>query len=884
MSRGEGRLFRLFLRLLPSDFRDRFSREMAETFSARRGEARIKGPAAVLWLWARTSMDLVRTAAIEWGRVATAGDLRADVSLAVRSLSRAPLFTLLAGATIALGIGANTAVFSVVNAVLLRPLPVESPDELVRIYSKNDAVGEREYYLSPSNFLELRRTSRTLDDVAAWVASESTILVGPEEEPTRASILAVTWNLPELLGVEPLLGRNFAETDDDPDAPGGVLLPWGTWQRLFGGPSTLTSASIRFLGGEAPVLGVLPPGFDDVVPEADVVVILSGLSQDPARDDRWLSAVARTAPEVAPDAVTSELDALAASFADANPAANQGWGYEVDSVESVVLGEAKPALLILLGAAGLVLLIACANVANLMLSRAEARERDITLRAALGASRGRIGRLLITEAVLLSTMGAALGVALGHFGVGALTAIGSAEVPRLDQVTLDGRVLGFTTLLTVATGILFGLAPAARLARVQPAAVLRESARGSSGGAARERVRSAFVVGQLALSVLLVVSSGLLVRNFAEMLRTETGFERANVLTAEVSLNAGYPTYDDVRELYIQLADRSRSLTGVAAAGLSTSFPFSTNHDYRVPMQVRGRPALDVSQRPRAVNRMIDEGFLPALGIEVLQGRNFTALDDGDAEGVAIINEAAARTFFGGEDPIGSFFVGTAGPFGPLGEIQKSEVRVVGVVRDVRFDGLTDPAEPTVYFPMRQAPFRRMNLTLRTSNDASTVLAALRREVGVLDPSLPLSDMTTVEQLIDRSVAQERFSSTLLSVFAFLALALASVGIYGVLSHTVARRVNEIGIRRALGANADGVARLVLGKTIRLTAMGIGAGLLAALAAGRLLQSQLHTVDPRDPLILGGVAVALATIAFLASVAPLLRALAVDPAAALRTD
>jgi predicted permease len=885
MSAGESGFLNVLLRLLPSGFRERFATEISATFEARRADARRRGTLAVASLWIRTVIDLLGTAVVEWAKALRPFDARDDVRLAVRNLLRAPVFTLIAGTTIALGIGANTAVFSVVRAVLLQPLPVDAPEELVRIWSRNDPTGVSRSFVSPTNFLEMRREARTFADIGAWVDSESTILLGEEETPTRATLLAVTWSLPEVLGVEPLLGRSFVASDEDPNAPGGVLLPYGTWQRIYGGNPDVLSQPFRFLGADAPILGVLPPGLEWVLPPADVIVLLGGLEQNPARDDRWLSAIARLAPGVDKDTGEAEMAALAGAFATSNPQANQGWTYRVDSLDEVVLGETRPALLILLAAAGLVLLIACANVANLLLGRAEGRERDIALRTALGAGRRRIARLLITESLLLASVGALAGLLLAVGALDFLTGLGSAEVPRLDEVALDGSVLAFTALVTVVTGLVFGLAPAVRLMYVRPRAILRDGGRGSSGGKTRERVRSGFVVAQLALSVLLVISAGLLVRNLVAVLQTDPGFERTNLVTAELTLNtAPYPTYDEVRALYVQLADRARDIPQVRSIGLSTSVPFGTNHDYPVAMQVLGQPVSDPSQRPRAINRMVDEGFVETLGITLTAGRNFTALDDEDSEGVVIVNEAAARLFWGRADPVGESFTNAAGPFGPLGETQKDEVRVVGVVRDVRYDGLTAPPEPTVYFPFRQAPFRRMNVTLRTDGNPDGVLGALRGELKALDPSLPISGVATFEELVDRSIAQERLTSTLLGVFALLALALASVGIYGVLSHTVVRRMNEIGIRRALGADSGGVARLVMGKTLRLTSLGIGIGIAAAILAGQLLTSQLHAVGPRDPWVFGGVTVVLAAVSLVASVAPLVKALAIDPAVALRRD
>lgn len=878
-------VLRLLLRALPRPFRDRFGAEMSAAFEDRLEAARRQGRGAVVALWFRTTLDLALTAGAEWLRLAASprGWLE-DLRVSARSLARSPAFTLIAGGTIALGIGANTAVFSVVRAVLMEPLPAERTEELHRLWSHNRQSGQLRYFISPSNFLRLRDQATTFE-VGAWLSSEGTILLA-DGTPLRVTNLATTASLLPVLGIEPGIGRTFGSEALQAGARAPVLISWEMWHSHFGADPDVLSRSLDFPGGgSAPILGVLPEGLDVILPSADVVGVLQNLEQHPAADARWLNAVVRLKPGVTTLAAHEELSAFARSFEETNAEVNRGWAYETAPLEDEVLGEARSALTILLAAAGLVLLIACANVGNLILGRAEERERNVVVRAALGAGRGRILRLLAAESALLVIAGGALGLLLAGLGLDLLVGIGAAQVPRLDEVQLDAKVLAFTGVVTLVAGVGFGLIPAARLGGIELARVLRDGSRGSGTSRGRERVRSGFVVAQLTLSVVLVATAGLLVRDFVGVVRTDPGFRAANLVTAELTLNGpGYPDFDAVDRLYTQWVDRVSQLPGVELATLATSVPFGPNWDYPVPMQTLGSQETDPNALPRSLNRMVDASFFEALGVPVLAGRTFTRQDDMSAEGVVILNEAAARLYFPGESALDRQFTDVAGPFGPLGETRKDDVRVIGIVRDVKYGSLTAEPEPTLYFPFRQAPFRRMTLVARTEADPATIVAGMRRELAALDGGLAVSRVGTVAEMVYRSVARERLSSALLGLFALLALALASVGIYGVLSHAVRQRMNEIGIRRALGADAAGVARLVLRRTLRLTAMGLVLGLAGALLAGRALAGQLSAIGPRDPLVMGGVVAVLGIVALGASVAPLVRAIAIDPARALREE
>ena len=879
-------LLGLLLRVLPREFRDRFGNEMTAAFEARLEAARARGRGAATALWMRTTVDLLRTASAEWTRlvVSPSGWLE-DARVSTRSLWRTPSFTLIAAGTIALGIGANTAVFSVVRAVLIAPLPVQNSGELHRLFSYNDQGGQAEYFVSPGNLLTMEAEATTLR-IGGWIPSEGTILMD-DGTPMRITSLATTADLLPLLGIEPAVGRIFGP-DDAAGANGNasVLISWAMWQSQFGAdPRILERTLNRPGGGTLEILGVLPEGLDVVLPEADVITPLQNLSQNPALTERWLSAVIRVPATVGIEAARSELAAMALRFEETDPASNLGWRYQTTPLETLALGEARSALGILLAASALVLLIACANVANLLLARAEARERSVALRSALGASGARIYRLLAAESTILAFAGASVGVLMAWLGLDVLVGLGAAEMPRLDQAQLDGPVLIFTVAVTALTGLACGLVPALRLRGVDLSAVLRDGSRGSGNSRARERVRGSFVVAQLALSVVLVATAGLLLRNFVGVIGSDPGFRSSNLITAELTLNnAAYAEFDAVEAFYTQWTDRASQLPGVSHATLSTSVPFGPNWDYPVAMEPQGSEQTDPNLQPRALNRMVDVGFFEALGVPILAGRSFERTDDVGGEGVVILNEAAARFFFPGESAIGKRFINTAGPYGPLGETRKDEVRVIGIAQDMKYAGLAVAAEPAVYFPFRQAPFRRMTLLVRTSGEPAATVAGIRRELAAMDGSLAVSRVGTVSDMVYRSMARERLSSSLLGLFAVLALVLASVGIYGVLSQAVAQRLNEIGVRRALGADSGRVARLILRRTLWLTGLGLGLGLTGALAAGRALAGELTAIGPRDPFVMGGVVLVLGVVAVAASVAPLLRALSVDPAKALRAE
>lgn len=882
--------FRALLRLLPPSFRRRFRSEMEATFADRLAEARTRGRAAVGALWIRTALDIGRAAALEWPRALVRDLFLGDVRLALRSLRKRPAFAAIAVGTAALGIGANTAVFSVVQGVLLDPLPVREPDRLLRVFTWNAPDIDR-YFVAPVNYLAMREGTRRFQGLGGWFRNEATILA-QDGEARRVSTLLVTWDLFRTLGVEPVVGRSFLSEDAEPGAgPPGLILSWGMWQELFGGDPGVLDRSLTLAGGsapvEVPVLGVMPPGLELPLPEAQLYMPLRGLSGIPARYDRFLSVVGRLAPGVTPEAAVEELASFARAFEEEDPEHNRGWGYRAEPLRQAVMGEAEPALLVLLGAAGLVLLVTCANLGSMLLGRAEDRRREMALRTALGAEGPRIFRQLLTEGLVLALLGGVGGVGLAVLSLDAIRALAATQLPRVGNVDLNPQVLAFTLGVTVLAGVLFTLAPALRLMKVRVSSVLKEEGGAVTSARGREGLRRVFVVGQLAVSVVLVVGSLLLARSFSNLVRSDPGFDPQGVVSAELSLGPAYPSLtDEVTAFWERLARTARAIPGVREVGLSSSMPFGPQWDYPAPALVVGKPPARAGDRPTFKFRQVDEGFLGAVGASLVAGRWFGADDRADAPGVVVLNESAARILFPGEEAVGQDLEIPIRVFGPLGQMLAERVRVVGVVKDVKYEDLSARADPSIYFPFRQAPFRKMSVALRTSEGGSTAgaVAALRRTVTSLDPTLAVSRVATLEDGVSRSLSRERLSVVLLGAFALLALALAVVGVYGVVSQEVARRTGEIGLRRALGASRGEVAGLVLGRVATLVGVGLGSGLTLALVAGRFLGSELYGVSAADPVTLSSVVAILGGACLLGAATPTRRALRADPASALRCE
>jgi len=810
-------------------------------------------------------------------------DLWQDLRFGVRMLSKQPGFTLIAVLTLALGIGANTAIFSVVNGVLLRPLPYAHPDRIVALWQTSKA-GDRLPMAWP-NFTDLQ-AQQTVFDAMGAAFPVGMILTGVGE-PQRFVGKWVTSSFFTTLEVQPQLGRLFTAAEDQRDCERVIVLTHGFWQQYFGGSADIIGKQVTLNGETWTVIGVLRPDFEYYGTGGNNIFYPMGrlLNQEymhlrTANPLLWL--VARLKPQVTLQQAQTEMTSLAARLASQHPETDAGKSVRLRSLFEDYVGDLRPAFLTLLGAVVLVLLIACANVANLLLARSATRRKEIALRMALGAGRGRIVRQLLTESLLLALAGGAAGVALAKLGLNALIALNLPDVPRLYEVQLDGRALWFTLLVTCAVGVIFGLAPALQTTSTDLHDTLKESGRNSSGGG--KRLRQSLVVAEVALALLLLVGAGLLLRSFQRLLDVDPGFDAHNVLTIRLRLpDAKYRESAQTLGFLQQAEARVAALTGVQAVSFSAGVPFGIY--FTGPYQVEGQSET-LDAKPVAVNRSVSANYHQTLGIHLLAGRAFTAQDNANAQPVAIVDEIFVRRHF---------------PDKPLNEALGKRLKlsgdgapwceIVGVVRRVKQSGLDAQEQTEIYQPYLQIPprwladmTRSMDIVIKTSSDPHGFIAAIKKEVQAIDPQQPLANVRTLEEyLTDRSSAR-RFNLLLLGVFATVALLLGAIGIYGVMAYSVAERTQEIGIRIALGAQRRDVIALVLGQGVKLVGIGITLGLTGAWALTRVLTTLLYEVKPTDPLTFVGVPVLLLAVALLACWLPARQAASVDPLTALRYE
>jgi len=814
-----------------------------------------------------------------------------DLRYAARMLLKNPVFSGVAILTLALGTGAVTAIYTVVEAVLLEPLPFEEPDELTLLWTRNDEQGQDKYMVSPMDFDDWRIMSATFESMAAYWPSTGTV-TETDAIPTRVRLVYTTENFFEVLGAARLHGRTF----DERDGPGSAvvaLLSEGFWQRRFGGDPRVVGRSITLDGGNSEsgpveVVGVVRA--EHTFPlDADVWLNMTWTMQIQSRQARWMSALGRLAEGTALAAARSDMIGVAARIEQANPDSNWGWTVTMSSLKDELVGDARAALLVLMGATGLILLIACANVANLLLSRSEVRGREIAVRVAFGAGRPRLIRQLVTESLLLAAVGAALGLVLAQLGMRALLDLAPVALPRSQAIGLDGTVLAVAAVTCVLAGVLFGLAPVLRLLRAQVHDSIRDGTR-STAGVRGQRVQSTIVVAQFAMAVMLVVGAGLLLRSFENVRAVDPGFVPHDVLTVELDVPLSVaPTNQEVTDFYEELERRIADLPGVVAVGDATTLPLAESLDYNSPIRFVDRE-IPRELDPRAYLRSVTPGFFATMRTPIVAGRDFTTLDRVGAPGVAIINEATARQFFPGEDPIGERIGDSRTCFGPLGclhiygERSIYESEIVGVVRDIKYDGLRADAMPAIYFSGLQSSVKRRTIAVRSSGTVGPLIAAIRDELAALNPSLALTNVQTLDDVVAAAQSRDRFSALLLSLFGVVALLLASVGVYGVLAQAVAQRRKEVGIRMALGADRGAVRGMVLRDGMRLVGIGLGIGTAGALVLSGLLSSQLFGVEPRDPLVYLPVVLSLLAVGLLASFMPAWRATRVDPVIAMRAD
>jgi putative ABC transport system permease protein len=795
-----------------------------------------------------------------------------DFSVALRSLLRSPGFTVAAVLCLALAIGANTAIFSVIDAVLLRPLPYAQPDRLVMLWERSRERPEGHNVVSPANFRDWRSEMKAVADAAAIVETRSTMTgLG---DPVQLPIEAVTASFFRVLGVAPAIGRAFTDADDVPNAASVVVVSDGFWRQRLGADPDALGRTITLGGSPAEIVGVMPPGF--TMPGSSAALWVP-LGLDPSRNyrlgsGRFLTVIGRLAPDATVAQADAELRTIAKRLEDTYQDFNAGWTATVVSLQDQVVGGTRRTLLVLAGVVAFVLLIACANVANLALARAAARQREIAVRAALGASRWQVMRAQLAESLLVAGMGGALGMLLALWGTTALVAAAPSSLPRAAEIGVDERTLLFTTLLSLLTGVFFGLAPALQSAREDLQSTLKDGARGAS----RSRARGALVVVQVALSLVLLVGAGLLIRSFARLSSIDAGFDGDVVFSGKVSLPfQRYAETGPRLALVDALVDRVRALPGVRAAGATWFLPFD-GPGSRTSYWVGDRPIPESDRQPGTSVLAVTPGYFETLGIPVLQGTPFTAADGPTSRRVVVINEALAKASFPNENPVGRQI------HMPWGDTLKAEI--VAVVANVRSAGLDSMPEPTSYWPMTQ--FRTLSFAIlaRTDGDPMRLAAPIAAELHALDADLPLADPRSLDSYRSASIAARRFTMLLLGAFATVALVLAAIGIAGVIANSVAQRTREIGVRLALGAQPGDVMRMVLRQGMTLVGAGIGLGVVGAFALTRVLESLLYGTEPTDAPTFIAVAALLGAIALAATWVPARRATLVSPLTALQAE
>lgn len=799
-------------------------------------------------------------------------NLLQDIRYALRMLLKKPGFTVVAVITLALGIGANTAIFSVINTVLLRPLPYAAPEQLMMVWES--FPGSLENPSMPANFADWREQNQVFTDMAAWAGQ--TFNLSGNGEPEKLKGLNVTANLFPLLGAQPIHGRSFSPADDRPGADPVVIISYGLWQRRFASSVEAIGNRVRLNGQEHTIIGVMPPTFHfpDLEQAVWIPLALNSETINTRLSSHYLSVIARLKPGVTQSQAQSEMSALATRLEQQYPQTNKTVGVRIVSLRDQIVGDIRLALLVLFAAAGFVLLVACMNVANLLLFRASARQSEIAVRLALGAGRWRIVRQLLTESMLLGLLGGASGLLLAMWGLSMLSAVLPDSLAVVRDVRIDLRVMAFTLCATITTGILFGLFPAFQTTRLNLNEALKEGGRGAVQ--ARSGMRSLLVVVEIALAVVLIAGAGLMINSFLRLRQVDAGFKADHLLTMEIDPTlARYHSHTALAAFYDQLLERIRALPGVVSAGTVTRLPLTdTSIHYLFSAETQtGWKSVG------ALPSTISPDYFNTMGIPLVAGRVFTSQDTAETEAVAVINEAMARLLWPSQDAVGKRI-----RMYPYNETAPT-LMVIGVVKNVKQAELQAAARPQLYRTYKQVMFYPpCDLAIRTSVDPLTLAAAVREAIHSVDRDQPVANIRTMEQVFASSIADERFNMLLLACYAALALLLAAVGIYGVMSYQVSQHTREIGIRIALGAQTNDVLRLVLGQGLILTLAGLAAGLAGVWALTRLMSKLLYEVSPTDLLTLSSVSLLLGIIALLACWLPARRAMKVDPLVALRCE
>jgi putative ABC transport system permease protein len=906
------RVYALLLLAFPRRFRARYAEAMRQIFCERYARAREDGPSAAVGFLARSAVDVLANAGLEraaavrqWflfpnfheqlaqreqeTRPMSWQALTMDLRYALRMFVRTPVFTGMTVLALALGIGANSAIFSVVNAVLLKPLPYADPDRLVMVWNDNTREGIAQYPMSPANFLDVKAATRTLDRMEMMYSFLATPILRTNDGTEQMSASGTTPGMFEMLGRSAALGRTLQPAD----RAQVIVLSDGYWRRRFGADPGIVGRKLIVEDQPTTVIGVMPPDFHfplksmlgpsgfspSVEPDVWMPIDMndSRFMQNgvPVRLPHYLSVVGRLAPGATAEQAREELIGITARLAQEYPDINRGLSATVLSLHDQAVGRVRPALVLLLAGVGFVLLMACVNVANLLLARSVARQKEIAVRTALGAGRARLLAQMLAESVLLSAVGGLLGLAFVWAGVRLLVSIAPPELPRLNEIQPDLTVVLFTAAVSLAAGVLVGTAPAIAAGRGDVQGALKDASRGVAGGVLRQRLRASLVVGEVALAVVLTVGAGLLLRSFVTLLSVDPGFRSENLLTLQVQVPRRLAAADARNAFYTELFQRLDSLPGVVASGGTTRLPLgSTNVSTRVLIDGR---AMTPGEMPEVEMRRAVHDYFRAMGMPILRGRGFTAEDGPTTAPVAVINQTMARRLWPNEDPVGRRFKMGTNPQTPWST-------VIGVVGDLRHAGLDVEPAAEFYIWYRQGPPVAPFIVVRTQGDPAALAESVRSELRALEKEMAVYDMRSMTEVRAASVAERRFILILAIAFGALALTLAAVGVYGVMALVVSERTQEIGIRLALGAEPLRVLGLVVRQAITLAAIGVAVGFVAAMALTPFMAGQLYGIDATDPATLAGVPALLLLVALVACMVPAIRAMRVDPVTALRYE
>jgi putative ABC transport system permease protein len=812
--------------------------------------------------------------------------LFSDFKHGLRVLLKNPAYTAAAILVLALGIGANTAIFSVVNAVLLRPLPFRDPARLMQVWHvppPKSFPGMTEFAVSAANFIDWQKQNHVFDKMA--ILTGSALTLAGNDQPEELQGAAVSSDFFSTMQVRPLLGRTFTDDEDRPGKNHVIVLSYGLWKTRFAGNPDIVNRTVNFEGEPYTIAGVMGEKFD--YPDfAQYWKPMGWTDKERAvRGEHHYLVVARLKSDITLSQAQAEMNTISSRLADQYPDDDKGWGAVIVPLREERVSQVRPSLLILLGAVAFVLLIACANVANLVFAKTLGRRKEIAVRLALGASAGRIIQQILAETILLSTAGAALGLALAHFGIQLTVKFLAGNLPKSTEVSLDAGVLLFTLALAVTTGLLAGILPAFRLTKTSVNDALKQGLGKTDSDSSGGRTRGFLVVSEVALSLMLLVGAGLMIRSLWQLSAVNAGFDPHNVLTMTMVVTGNkYSRPIDEIAFYDRVLSKVRALPGVTSAGLIDTLPISQDGSHQ-PVAIEGRPVQAMSEQPEVDTRSMSAGYLTTMHIPLRRGRDFSSTDAPDRPATAIISESMAKRFWPNEDAIGKHLTMTFNP----GKVRE----VIGIVGDVKLTGLdTASSESTIYLPMSQtsaAPYEdwhpfSMQLAVRATSQPASVTSAVTAAIHSIDPTQPVVDVMTMDDLIATSLSQRRFSMFLLAAFAVLALLLAAVGIYSVLSFAVRRRVREIGIRVALGAETKDILRLVVTEGMKPALLGLALGVAGALALGRVVASFIYGIAPYDPLTFAAVAALLATVALLASIIPAFRAARIEPTRALREE